>query len=288
MKSLAAAVAGRRIVVTGASSGIGRSLALRLGNNDCHLILVARREAQLREVATAIARRGGSASVYRGDLASADDAQNVASSILRDHGGVDVLINNAGRSIRRTVADSYDRLHDFERTMQINYFGALALALAFLPGMRRRGGGHIVNISSMATQNATPPFAAYNASKAALDAWSRTVGAELAHDGIAITTVYMPLVDTAMSSATNAYAHARMLNTDQATEIVCRALITQAARIAHPVGTVGEIFAAVSPGAHRHITGFALRHLPGFETLWRRRKHHRARRPTELEHRPRP
>jgi dimethylaniline monooxygenase (N-oxide forming) len=272
MNKLAEAVGGQRVVVTGASSGIGRALALELGRFGAQLILISRREAELEHVAAAVAKLGGTASVYPADLAQPSTVNEVAAQILVEHGGVDVLINNAGRSIRRPVECSYERLHDFQRTMQINYFGALGLILAFLPGMRERGHGHVVNISSMATQNATPPFSAYNASKSALDAWTRTAAAEVVRDGVTMTTVYMPLVNTAMSAASGAYAGARLLTVDQAAHMVCQALVTRSARVAPTAGTAGEILAAVAPGIHRRAIELGYRRLPGFETGWRRRK----------------
>ena len=139
------------------------------------MLLVARTREKLEEVAKQVEERGGTAHVHPGDLSDLDDIERLASEVLEEHGGVDILINNAGRSIRRSVIRRYDRFHDFERTMQLNYFGALKLILAFLPGMRERKSGHIVNVSSIGVQTNTPRFSAYVASKAALDAFSRCV-----------------------------------------------------------------------------------------------------------------
>lgn len=263
-------LAGRRVVITGASDGIGRALAFHLAKTGAQLILVARRQHELEQVAEQVRHLGGTATAHVADLSQPHAITAAAADILERHGDVDVLINNAAKSIRRPVDQSYERLHDCERTMQVNYFGALALILAFLPGMRRRRCGQIVNVSSMATQNATPPFAAYNASKAALDAWTRTAAAEAAPDGVAMTTVYMPLVDTTMSTATDAYAGARLLTPHQGALLIYQALRSRAPRVAPPAGILGEILAALAPALHRYLVSTAYRRLPGFETGWKR------------------
>lgn len=264
-----AGLAGRRIVITGASDGIGRELALQLAPSGAQLILLARRHGELDQVAELVQQLGGEASIYPVDLSLTDHVQAVANTVLDRHGGVDILVNNAGRSIRRPVAQSYQRLHDCQRTMQVNFFGALGLILAFLPGMRERRSGQIVNVSSMATQNATPPFAAYNASKAALDVWTRTAAAEMAPHGVSMTTVYMPLVNTAMSAATDAYVDARLLTPSQGAQLIYQGLGRRTPRIAPLAGTIGEILAALAPSLHRRATSVAYRRLPGFETAWR-------------------
>ena len=176
-RSLATAIKDKRVLITGASSGIGLETALRIGEAGGTVILVARTREKLEDVAKQVEAKGGTAHVHPADLSDLEDIERMAQEVIDAHGGVDVLINNAGRSIRRSVARSYDRFHDFERTMQLNYFGALKLILALLPGMRERKTGHIINVSSIGVQTNTPRFSAYVASKSALDAFSRCVGA---------------------------------------------------------------------------------------------------------------
>ena len=169
------------------------------------MLLVARRAEQLQEVADEIEERGGTAHVHRCDLTSTDDIDRMCAEVLERHQAVDVLVNNAGKSIRRSVDRAYDRFHDYQRTMQLNYFAAVKLILDLLPTMRERNSGHIVNISTIGLQMNTPRFSAYVASKAALDAFSRSIGPEVIDDGVHITTVYMPLVRTPMIAPTKIY-----------------------------------------------------------------------------------
>jgi NADP-dependent 3-hydroxy acid dehydrogenase YdfG len=187
-RSLKRAVKGRRVLITGASSGIGRAAALKLGAAGAEVLLVARSAEKLERVKSTIERAGGVAHVYAADLSDLAGSEVLGKEVIRQHGGVDVLVNNAGRSIRRSLELSQDRFHDFERTMQLNYFGALKMILAFLPSMREQKRGHIVNVSSIGVQANTPRFSAYVASKAALDAFSRSAAAELVDEGISITT----------------------------------------------------------------------------------------------------
>jgi len=175
------------------------------------------------------------------------DCQRVVAEVLEQHGGVDVLVNNAGRSIRRSVERSYDRFHDFERTMQLNYFGALKLILAFLPGMREGKSGHIINVSSIGVQTNTPRFSAYVASKAALDAFSRCAAPECVADNVKFTTVYMPLVRTPMIAPTDIYKAFPTLTPDEAALMLCDAMIDKPKRMASRLGTVGEILYSISP-----------------------------------------
>ncbi len=204
-RSLATAIKDKRVLITGASSGIGLETALRIGEAGGTVILVARTREKLEEVAKQVEAKGGTAHVHPADLSDLEDIERMAQEVIDAHGGVDVLINNAGRSIRRSVARSYDRFHDFERTMQLNYFGALKLILALLPGMRERKTGHIINVSSIGVQTNTPRFSAYVASKSALDAFSRCVAPECVADNVKFTTIYMPLVRTPMIAPTDMY-----------------------------------------------------------------------------------
>jgi short-subunit dehydrogenase len=166
---------------------------------------------------------------------------------MAEHGRVDVLVNNAGRSIRRSIGNSYDRFHDYQRTMQLNYFGALKLIMGFLPGMRERKTGHIINVSSIGAQTNTPRFSAYVASKSALDAFSRSIASEIVDDGVNITTVYMPLVRTPMIAPTGIYDAFPTASPDEAADMITRAMIYRPKKIATRLGTFGEVLYALAP-----------------------------------------
>ena len=261
-RSLSSAVAGKRIVVTGASSGIGRDLARKIGEAGGEVIMVSRTRETLEEVKGEVEEAGGTAHVHPCDLSDLDDVDRLAAEILEQHGGVDVLVNNAGRSIRRSVAASYDRFHDYERTMKLNYFGALKLILAFLPGMRERRAGHIVNVSSIGVQTNTPRFSAYVASKSALDAFSRSIAPEVIGDGVNVSTVYMPLVRTPMIAPTSIYDAFPTLSPDEAAEKICDALIDKPKRVASRLGTFGEVAYAISPKTVDLVLNTAYRIFP--------------------------
>ena len=215
-RSLASSIEGKKIMITGASSGIGLETALRIGEAGGCVLLVSRTREKLEEVAEQVRERGGEAHVHPADLSDLDDIQRMAEEVIEQHGGIDVLVNNAGRSIRRSLERSYDRFHDFERTMQLNYFGALKLIMAFMPGMRERKSGHIINVSSIGVQTNTPRFSAYVASKAALDAFSRCVAPECVADNVRFTTIYMPLVRTPMIAPTDMYKAFPTLSPEEA------------------------------------------------------------------------
>jgi NAD(P)-dependent dehydrogenase (short-subunit alcohol dehydrogenase family) len=245
--SLAGAIQGKKILITGASSGIGRETALKVGEAGGEVLLVSRTREKLEEVAAQVQELGGTAHVHPCDLSDLDDIDRLAQEVLDEHGGIDVLVNNAGRSIRRSVARSYDRFHDFERTMQLNYFGALKLILAFLPGMRKRKSGQIINVSSIGVQTNTPRFSAYVASKAALDAFSRCVAPEVVGDNVKFTTIYMPLVRTPMIAPTDIYKAFPTLTPEEAAQMLCDAMVDKPKRKASRLGTFGEVLYAVSP-----------------------------------------
>jgi NAD(P)-dependent dehydrogenase (short-subunit alcohol dehydrogenase family) len=246
-RSLAGTIKGKKVLITGASSGIGLETALKVGEAGGEVLLVSRTREKLEEVAEKVQEAGGTAHVHPADLADLEDIDRLAKEVLDEHGGVDVLINNAGRSIRRSVAASYDRFHDYERTMQLNYFGALKLILAFLPGMRERKSGHIINVSSIGVQTNTPRFSAYVASKSALDAFSRCTAPEVVGDNVKFTTVYMPLVRTPMIAPTDIYKAFPTLTPDEAAQMLCDAMIDKPKRMASRLGTFGEVLYAVSP-----------------------------------------
>jgi len=261
-RSLARSVEGKRILVTGASSGIGQMLAMKIGEAGGEVILVSRTREKLEEVAKEVERLGGKAHVHPCDLSDLEDIERLAEEVNEKHGGVDILINNAGRSIRRSLEASYDRFHDYERTMQLNYFGALKLIMGFMPGMRERKGGHIINVSSIGVQTNTPRFSSYVASKAALDAFSRCVGPEVIGDGVHFTTVYMPLVRTPMIAPTNIYDAFPTLSPEEAAKMLTDAIIDKPKRVASRLGTFGQVLYAVSPKSVDRIMNSAYKIFP--------------------------
>jgi NAD(P)-dependent dehydrogenase (short-subunit alcohol dehydrogenase family) len=248
-RSLAGAVAGKVVMITGASSGIGRSAALKVGEAGGTVLLVARTPEKLEETRDEIEAAGGTAHIHRCDLSDLEDIERMADEVLAEHGRVDVLVNNAGRSIRRSVALSYDRFHDYERTMQLNYFGALKLIMKLLPVMREQRFGHIVNISSIGVQTNTPRFSAYVASKAALDAFSRCIGSEVIDDNVHITTIHMPLVRTPMIAPTKMYDAFPTISPEEAAEMITDAIIRRPKKVATKLGTFGEVLYSLAPKA---------------------------------------
>ncbi|MDQ3588578.1 MAG: SDR family oxidoreductase [Actinomycetota bacterium] len=246
-RSLRTAIKAKKVLITGASSGIGLATALKIGEGGGEVLLVSRTREKLETVAAQVEKAGGKAHVHPADLSDLEDIERLAEEVLAVHGGVDVLINNAGRSIRRSVARSYDRFHDYERTMALNYFGALKLILALLPGMRDRKSGHIINVSSIGVQTNTPRFSAYVASKSALDAFSRCVAPECVADNVKFTTIYMPLVRTPMIAPTDMYRAFPTLTPDEAAQMLCDAMIDKPKRKASRLGTFGEVLYAISP-----------------------------------------
>ncbi|HET8593440.1 MAG TPA: SDR family oxidoreductase [Solirubrobacterales bacterium] len=260
--SLEQAVRGRVVMVTGASSGIGRSAALKIADAGGIVLLVARTPEKLEETKSRIEEGGGTAFVHPCDLSDMDDIDRMADQVLAEHGHVDVLVNNAGRSIRRSIALSYDRFHDFERTIQLNYFGAVKLILKLLPVMRSRRSGQIVNVSSIGVQTNTPRFSAYVASKAALDAFSRCVASEIRDEGVMITTIHMPLVRTPMIAPTKMYGRFPTITPEKAAEMICEAIIHKPKRIATPLGTLGQLLYAINPKSMDYILNSAYHLFP--------------------------
>jgi NAD(P)-dependent dehydrogenase (short-subunit alcohol dehydrogenase family) len=222
---------------------------MQIGAAGGEVLLVARSGEQLGDIAARISEHGGRARVHTADLASEDELAQLTDDVLRDQGGVDILINNAGRSIRRSLKLSTDRPHDFERTIELNYLAPVRLVLAFLPGMRDRGFGHVINVSSASVQVRTPRFSAYTASKAALDAFSDCAAAELVQEGIRFTTISMPLVRTPMIEPTAMYRSFPSLSPEQAGERVCSAIVHRPRRIGTPYGQLIGAIDAVDPVA---------------------------------------
>jgi short-subunit dehydrogenase len=260
--SLSGAVKGKTVLITGASSGIGASAARQIGAAGGTILLVARTREKLQEVADEVAGAGGRAFVHPADLSDIDDIDRMANEVLESHGHVDILVNNAGKSIRRSVDRSYDRFHDYQRTMQLNYFAPVKLILDLLPTMRDRGSGHIINISSIGLQVNTPRFGAYVASKAALDAFSRSIGPEIIGDGVHVTTIYMPLVRTPMIAPTKAYDHVPTLSPEQAGDLIAEAIRKRPKRIATTLGSIGQLTYAIAPGAQDLVVNRAYQLFP--------------------------
>ena len=246
-RSLSGRVKGKVAVVTGASSGIGRATALKLGEAGARVVLVARGEERLVETRKEIERMGGTAVAYAADLSDAASCDALVKRILKEQGGCDFLINNAGRSIRRGIVNSFDRFHDYERTMQLNYFGALRLIMGFLPKMIEQKRGHIVNISSIGVLSNAPRFSAYVASKSALDSFSACVASELIDKNINFTTINMPLVRTPMIAPTRMYENIPTLSPEEAAGLVVDAIIHKPVRIATRLGVFGAVCHAIAP-----------------------------------------
>ena len=260
--SLSSAVEGRKVMITGASQGIGKATALQIGRAGGDVLLVARTQEKLEDVARQVQALGGAAYVHRCDLTDLKDIDRMADEVLEQHGQVDILVNNAGRSIRRSISRSYDRIHDYQRTMQVNYFGPVKLILKLLPVMREQGRGHIVNISSIGLQTNTPRFAAYLASKAALDAFSRSIGPEIIDDGVHLTTVYMPLVRTPMIAPTKIYDRFPTLSPEEAGEMICDAIRKRPKRMGTALGNLGQLTYAIAPGAQDLVVNRAYKLFP--------------------------
>lgn len=241
------AIAGRHVMVTGASDGIGREVAMQVAEAGGHVLLVSRTRSKLEAVRDEIEDAGGIASVHPCDLSDDEDIIRMAKQVLAEHGHVDVLVNNAGRSIRRSVKLSLDRFHDFERTMQLNYFGAVRLTLELLPSMMERREGHVLNISSIGVQTNQPRFSAYVASKAALDAFGRCISSELYDENVAVTSVYLPLVRTKMIAPTKQYKYFPALTPDEAAGRIVDAMVSRPKKVATVLGTAGQVSYALAP-----------------------------------------
>jgi short-subunit dehydrogenase len=246
-RTLEKAVDGRTVLITGASSGIGEASARRVAAAGGRVLLVARGRDKLEGLQNDIQAMGGEAHVYPCDLTDMDAIDVMCADVLESHGHVDVLVNNAGRSIRRSVALSYERFHDYERTMQLNYFAPVRLILRFLPSMRERNQGQIINMSSVGVQTRTPRFGAYIASKAALDTLCDALQAEVHNDGVRFTTIYMVLVRTPMIAPTTIYKRFPTLTPEQAADVVGEAITFRPRRVSPPFGSIASFADAVSP-----------------------------------------
>jgi thioester reductase-like protein len=261
-RTMKEALGGKHVVITGASSGIGRSTALQVAAAGGVPLLVARNVEKLEEVRAEIVAGGGTAFVYAADISDMESVETLLERLLADHRNIDMLVNNAGRSIRRSIALSYDRFHDFERTIQLNYFGAVKLIIGLLPHMRERGSGHIVNVSSIGVQTNPPRFSAYVASKSALDAFTRVVASETIGDGVTFTTIHMPLVRTPMIAPTKMYDAFPTLSPEEAGEMITEALRSRPKEMGTRLGKFGEVAYSLSPGLMDRLLHLGYRVFP--------------------------
>ncbi|MBL1073985.1 SDR family NAD(P)-dependent oxidoreductase [Nocardia sp. 2] len=226
-KALRAAVSERVVLITGSSHGIGKAAAKKLAAAGATVLLVARSRDDLDQVAAEIRAEGGTAHVHPADMTDMDAVAALAQALLAEHGHIDVVINNAGKSIRRSIEKSYDRFHDFTRTMDVNYLGPVRLLLVLLPAMRARRDGHIINISTWGLRMPPAPrWAAYGASKGAFDIWLRTIATEIIHDNVRTTSIYMPLVHTRMSAPTD-FSGVPGLTAAEAADLICHAVVSK-------------------------------------------------------------
>ncbi|HEU4512796.1 MAG TPA: SDR family NAD(P)-dependent oxidoreductase [Nocardioidaceae bacterium] len=252
----------RTVMVTGASSGIGEATARAVAARGARVVLVARRADELARVVAEIEEAGGTAHAYPCDLTDCDAVDRVVTAVLREHGGVDMLVNNAGRSIRRSLTLSYDRAHDVERTIAINYLAPVRLILGLLPQMVERGDGHVVNILTWGVQVKAPKFAPYIASKAALDVFSRIAGRELYGDGVTFTNIRLSLVRTDMIGPTDVYRRSPAMSPEQAAAKVVRALEDRPLTVNTLVGSVSEVLNLVFPRLSDLVSHTAAKRFP--------------------------
>jgi NAD(P)-dependent dehydrogenase (short-subunit alcohol dehydrogenase family) len=267
-RSLEGTVRGKVVLVTGGSSGIGLAAACKFAKAGAVTLICARGEDKLAEAVKEIrAHAGADAQVhsYSVDIANEADCAEFVATLEREHGGVDFLVNNAGRSIRRAIESSYDRFHDFQRTMDLNYFGCLRVTLGLLPGMVKKRKGHVVNISSIGVLTNAPRFSAYVASKAALDAWTRCASSEYADQGVTFTTINMPLVRTPMIAPTKIYNNVPTLSPEEAADMIAQACIAKPVRIATRLGITGELLHAAAPRIAQIVMNTSFRMFPDSE-----------------------
>ncbi|HAI90701.1 MAG TPA: NAD-dependent epimerase, partial [Alcanivorax sp.] len=240
-------VAGQVVLITGASSGIGAGLSHRLARAGATVLLVARSIEKLQDTVDDIRADGGRAHAYRCDLADLDSCDRLCEQVLAEHGGVDILVNNAGRSIRRSVMHSLDRFHDYQRTMQLNYFGAIRLAMNLIPAMQARGQGHVINVSTMGVQSAPARFSAYLGSKSALEGWTLAAQNELVHTGVEFTLMNYPLVRTPMIAPTAIYRYVPAMSEERAVDWLCEAIVTRPKRKVPAFGLASQVMNQVLP-----------------------------------------
>jgi NAD(P)-dependent dehydrogenase (short-subunit alcohol dehydrogenase family) len=248
-RTLKGQITGKTILITGGTSGIGQATALKLAAaGSAKAVVVCGRDQEKIDDTMKLAKKHGVKIVaYQADVSDEVGCAAFVKSLEEKHGGVDILVNNAGRSIRRALESSYDRFHDFHRTMDVNYFGALRITMGVLPGMTAKKKGHVINISSIGVLTNAPRFSAYVASKAALDAWTRCASSEYSDRGVNFTTINMPLVKTPMIAPTKIYNNVPTLEPEEAADMIIRAIVYKPVRIATRLGIAGEVLHALAP-----------------------------------------
>lgn len=261
-RTLKGTVGGKVVLVTGGSSGIGLAAAHKFAEAGAITLICGRDQAKLDEACAEALAKGYQFIAYATDIADMADCDRFVKQVIADHGGVDFLINNAGRSIRRAIEGSYDRFHDYERTMQLNYFGCLRVTMGFLPGMTAKRKGHVVNISSIGVLTNAPRFSAYVASKAALDAWTRCASSEFADVGITFSTINMPLVRTPMIAPTKIYNNVPTLEPEEAADMIAQACIYKPVRVATRLGITGQVLHALVPRIAQIVMNTSFRMFP--------------------------
>ena len=261
-RTLKGTVGGKVVLVTGGSSGIGLAAAHKFAEAGAITLICGRDQAKLDEACAEAQAKGYQFIAYATDIADMADCDRFVKQVIADHGEVDFLINNAGRSIRRAIEGSYDRFHDYERTMQLNYFGCLRVTMGFLPGMTAKRKGHVVNISSIGVLTNAPRFSAYVASKAALDAWTRCASSEFADVGITFSTINMPLVRTPMIAPTKIYNNVPTLEPEEAADMIAQACIYKPVRVATRLGITGQVLHALVPRIAQIVMNTSFRMFP--------------------------
>jgi NAD(P)-dependent dehydrogenase (short-subunit alcohol dehydrogenase family) len=267
-RTLKGQVQGKVVVITGGSSGIGLAAAHKIAQAGAITVLIARDEEKLanakKEIEHALGKNEnhGQVVTHSADLASNEGVDRATAWIIETFGGADFLVNNAGRSIRRGIESSYDRMHDFERTMQVNYFGALRMTMGLMPHMSAKRRGHVINISSIGVLTNAPRFSAYVASKAALDAWTACASSEFADVGVKFTTINMPLVRTPMIAPTKIYENVPTLSPDEAADLIVQAIVYKPVRIATRLGVFGQILHAAAPRIAQIVMNTTFRMFP--------------------------
>ena len=261
-RSLRGRVANRIVLITGGSSGIGKAAALKIAAAGAVTLIVARDTAKLAATRLEAAARGLSIVTYAADIADPAQCDALIKTIIADHGGVDILINNAGRSIRRGIEHSYDRLHDFERTMRINYFASVQLTMGLLPEMVKKQSGHVINISSIGVLAGSPRFSAYVASKAALEAWTQCAAGEFLDRGINFTIINFGLVRTPMIAPTKFYDHVPTMTPEEAADLIAEAIIRRPLRLTTRLGVFSQVVQALAPRFGQTILNTSFRMFP--------------------------
>ena len=261
-KGIVEALSGKTVIITGASSGIGKVTAHKVAQAGGIPLLVARGKDKLEDTKAEIEAAGGTAHAYGCDLSDLEAIDALCEQLVNEHEEIDFVVNNAGRSIRRSLKLSEDRFHDFERTMALNYFGAIRLVMGLLPTMREHGSGHVVNISSIGVQTNPPRFSAYVASKSALDSWSNVVASELVGDGISFTTIHMPLVRTPMIAPTKIYQNFPTISPAQAADMVLAAMVGRPHEINTALGNLGAVAHTMAPKTVARVLHLAYQVFP--------------------------